>query len=188
VNKPSQARRKSTAYHEAAHAVIGRVLTLACGSATIEPNYEDRSWGVSICPDPEACVWEWERRGKVRSTQAAWIARTIHSMAGAEATAEFIGTGAEPGDEDDRRQIGLMLEEIADSTDRDKYEVRLRRMTRMLVRRHKVLIERVAKALMANTALSREELDKLVGRSVNDVRVNAPFLLAMDMDRPGETS
>jgi hypothetical protein len=52
-------------------------------------------------------------------------------------------------------------------------------MTRMLVRRHRERIERVAKALLARTTLSREQLDKLVGRSVNDVTVNAPYLLAM---------
>jgi hypothetical protein len=50
-------------------------------------------------------------------------------------------------------------------------------MTRMLVRRHRVLIARVADALIDRTTLSAEELDKLVGRSVDDVKVNAPFLL-----------
>jgi hypothetical protein len=61
----------------------------------------------------------------------------------------------------------------------EKYEARLRRMTRRLVRRHRGPIRRVARALMAKTILSAEAVDKLVGRSVNDVRVNAPFLLAM---------
>jgi hypothetical protein len=75
-----------------------------------------------------------------------------------------------------------MMEEVVDPDDTDawvKTEARLRAMTRMLVRRHRARIERVAKALLANTTLSAEELDKLVGRSVNDVKVNAPFLLAM---------
>lgn len=35
--KRSRKRLKQTAYHEAGHAVIGRVLTLACGHATIRP-------------------------------------------------------------------------------------------------------------------------------------------------------
>ncbi len=51
-------------------------------------------------------------------------------------------------------------------------------MTRMLVRRHRARIERVANALLEKTALSPKQLDKLVGRSVNDVKVNAPTLLA----------
>jgi hypothetical protein len=49
----------------------------------------------------------------------------------------------------------------------------------MLVRRHRARIERVAEALLAKTKLSAKQVDKLTGRSVNDVKVNAPFLLAM---------
>jgi hypothetical protein len=48
-----------------------------------------------------------------------------------------------------------------------KIEPRLRAMTRMLVHRHRALIERVAQALIDQTTLSREELDNLVGRSVD---------------------
>jgi hypothetical protein len=47
------------------------------------------------------------------------------------------------------------------------------------VRRHQGRIELVARALLAKTTLSAKALDKLVGRSVDDVKVNAPFLLAM---------
>jgi hypothetical protein len=68
------------------------------------------------------------------------------------------------------------LEEIASG---ERLEPRLHAMTRMLVRRYRVRIERVAEALLARTTLSSKALDKLVGRSVNDVKVNAPFLLAM---------
>jgi hypothetical protein len=55
-------------------------------------------------------------------------------------------------------------------------------MTRMLVRRHRARIEHVAEALLAKTTLSAADLDRLVGRSVADVKVNAPFLLAMAAD------
>jgi ATP-dependent Zn protease len=184
MKKPSNSRRKATAYHEAGHAVVGRVLTLVCGEATIKRDYKSRTAGVSICPDPYACLYEWERRGKVRDSQnAVWIARTIAFMAGAEAQVELLGTPrSRIGDADDRYQIALMLEEIAPAN-WDRYEARLRAMTRRLVRRHKARIERVAKALLAKTTLSAEELDKLVGRSVADVKVNAPFLLAMHAQR-----
>jgi hypothetical protein len=176
-SRVTQLRR--TAYHEAGHAVIGRVLTLTCGSASIEPDYDDGSWGRSICPDPWACISEWEKRGKVRQTRSAWVARTIQSMAGAEAEIEFLGTKLEDiGDGDDRYQITLMLDEVAPA-DLERHEARLRKMTRMLVRRHRVRIERVAQALLAKTTLASEELDRLVGRSVADVKVNAPFLIEM---------
>jgi hypothetical protein len=91
LKKPSK-RRIQTAYHEAGHAAIGRVLTLPCGEATIKPDYKARTAGYSICSDPYACIHEWERRGKVRdSLKAVWRARIMQSMAGAEAVCELLG-------------------------------------------------------------------------------------------------
>jgi len=156
--------RESIAYHEAGHAVIPRVLTLACGGATITAN-------------PWACLSEWEKRGKVRFYEdAVWHARLMSYMAGAEAEAEILGR-TPVGDCWDRGQIELMAEELCHSPPWDKMEPRLRAKTRMLVRRHRDKIERVAKALLAKTTLTAKEIDKLVGRSVDDVKVNAPFLL-----------
>ena len=48
-------------------------------------------------------------------------------------------------------------------------------MTHMLVRRHRRLIARVAKALLEQTTLTGEELDRLIGRSVADVKPK-PYL------------
>jgi hypothetical protein len=60
-----------------------------------------------------------------------------------------------------------MAEELCnDGISWEKLEPRLRTMTRMLVRRHRTRIDRVADALIAKTTLSGEELDRLVGRSV----------------------
>ena len=108
-NEPMKITRESqTAYHEAGHAVIGRVLTLPCGHASIKPDYESCTAGVSICPDPYTCLSEWEKRGKVRAQSAVWIARIIHSMAGAEAAAELLGA-KQHGDEDDRYQVRIWI-------------------------------------------------------------------------------
>ncbi len=60
--------REKIAIHEAAHAVIARVLTLAAGHVTIRPNYRNRSRGVTIIHDPWVCLAAWERRGKVRNS------------------------------------------------------------------------------------------------------------------------
>jgi len=172
-------QRKTTAYHEAGHAVTGRVLTLPCGYATIRPDYAKAIAGHVITPEPYACLSEWERRGKVRdSGNAVWYARIITYMAGAEAEKELLDSTV-IGDGDDRDQIALMAEELPGGADWDKLEPRLRAMARMLVRRHRGRIELVARALLAKTTLSAKALDKLVGRSVDDVKVNAPFLLAM---------
>jgi ATP-dependent Zn protease len=171
--------RRSTAYHEAGHAVIGRVLTLACGHATIKPDYKEGNAGTAITEGPHACIHEWEKRGKVRDTEAVWHARIITLTAGVEAEKELLGRRTGFGDGDDRYQIALMAEELRRGTDWARLEPRLRSMSRMLVRRHKALIERTAKALLKRETISAKELDKLIGRSVNDVRMNAPLLLMM---------
>jgi hypothetical protein len=43
--------RLHTATHEAGHAVIARVLTLACGGASIQPDYANGCAGHSIIAD-----------------------------------------------------------------------------------------------------------------------------------------
>jgi hypothetical protein len=171
--------RWKVAIHEAAHAVIARVLTLSAGHVTIKPNYRDRSRGVSITHDPYVCVNAWERRGKVRNSDSAvYVARIISTMAGAEAEMELLGSRT-IGDGQDREQIEQMAEELTNKRSWDQLEPRLRKMTRMLVRRHRARIERVAEALIVKTKLHCKQVDRLAGRSVNDVKVNAPFLLAM---------
>ena len=119
-------RRERTAYHEAGHAVIGRVLTLPCQEATIRPDYAERMAGYSHTPEPYACLHAWEERGKVRdSNTAVWHARIITLMAGAEAEAECLGSQV-VGDGDDRYWIGIMLEEVADDATWEGRESRLR--------------------------------------------------------------
>jgi hypothetical protein len=178
-------RKVATAYHEAGHAVIARVLTLASGGATIKPDYVERTAGVHETFDPHVCWSAWEERGHVRAyLDVVWHARIMTYMAGAEANAAM-GQPTD-GDGDDRLQIAMMAEELCHSPPWDRLEPRLRRMTRMLLRRHWARVERVAKALLAKTTLTAKQLDKLVGRSVDDVKVNAPFLLEMARIRAAE--
>lgn len=168
-----------TATHEASHAVIARVLTLMCGGATIVPDYDDGAAGHSITEDPLLCLGEWERRGKVRdSIDAIWHAQIIALMAGAEAEVVLLGS-TQGGDTHDRYEIERRAEQLEGGGSWSQIEPRLRAMTRVLVRRHRVQIERVAAALTERKTLSRKELDDLVGRSVDDVKVNAPFLLTI---------
>lgn len=145
--------------------MIGRVLMLPSGRATIKPDYEEGSWGVAHVDPPGVCLLEWERRGKLRDLATAQRARIMVYMAGAETEAELLGRKA-IGDDDDRLQIGMMAEELACLDFWGRLEPRLRAMTRMLVRRHRLQIERVAKALLANTSLSAKQIDTLVSPSV----------------------
>jgi hypothetical protein len=133
--------KRRTAYHEAAHAVIARVLTLPCGHATIRPDAD--SAGHSIALDPFECLHEWERRGKVRDTEAVWHARIIAFMAGVEAEKELLAVPdhSEFGDGNDRIQMARMAGELHREAKWEKLEPRLRAMTRRLVWRHKTLID-----------------------------------------------
>jgi hypothetical protein len=120
--------KRTTAYHEAGHAVIARVLTLPCGPATIKPDYHKRTWGVAVTSTPSVCFEQWERRGKVREEKAGWIACIMTLMAGRETEIELLGHESE-GDDDDNFQIMRALDESPPLN-----EERLRRMTRTLIR------------------------------------------------------
>ncbi len=169
-------RLKNTAYHEAGHAVIARVLTLACGGASIKPNRS--SYGRSAGVHYEICGEEWTKRGKRRGTarnrqRAALDAAIMTAMAGVEAEVEIFGASLDGSGEADMARVEEWS--FDEPVDWHKRGVRLRAMTCMLIRRHRDRIERVARELLKTTTMSGRQLDKLVGRSVNDVKVNAPF-------------
>ena len=141
-----KAHEYRTAVHEAGHAVIARVLTLASGPASIVADPE--SAGHAITADPNVTVYEWGRRGKVRFTpRPEMVGRVLAYMAGAEAERVLLGKAGR-GDGEDRWQIALMLEDIG-PIDAEHYEQRLRKMTRMLVRCHRERIKRVAAVLLS---------------------------------------
>jgi len=153
---------KSTAYHEAAHAVIGRVLGLTCGQVSIIT--DDDSVGHAIIADPWVTVWDWEQRARFRDARQAFRGTIIARMAGAEAEVEFFGQ-CRGGDGDDRREISMMMDsryaEIPPDH-WDRYEARLRAQTRRLVRRNRDGIERIAGALLDRGTLQPDEIEALL--------------------------
>jgi hypothetical protein len=150
---------RSTAYHEAGHAVIHRVVGMLCGGVTIEPDYEEMTAGVAIVHDPWAVYSAWERRGKQRGHpyESVLRGRIMGYMAGREAIIAF-GTH-HLGDGDDLRQIALMADEAGIS---EAYLDRLRPKVRALLRRHWPKVERVAEALLDSRTLTGEEIDALI--------------------------
>jgi hypothetical protein len=84
---------RHTAYHEAAHAVINRVVGMLCGEATIVPDHEGMLAGFSITHDPWAVCTAWERGGKYRGHhyESVLRGRIIGTMAGHEAQTSFSG-------------------------------------------------------------------------------------------------
>lgn len=153
--------RRRTAIHEAGHAVVGRILTMLCGGASIRPDEEAGEAGHAITADPYAVTAAWEQREKWRNFGTVWTGRILTVMAGAEAEIEILGS-SEGGDGDDRYQITLMLHESLDETGHEHREARLRRFARQIVRRHRNDIERVAAALEVHETLAGEEIDALL--------------------------
>src|SRR5262245_56333879 len=167
---------RSVAIHEAAHAVIARVLGIKCdGGATIVPNKQEGSAGHAFTSRFWAIQEQWDnaakentRRGlhaKWRDTRATFNACAIVSMAGAEAEMEFLGHCVEGGDGEDRLHIAEGAEEFCEYTTDDfwqRHEPRLRRQTRRLVRKHSDKIESVAAGLLKRKTLTGEEIDLLV--------------------------
>ena len=152
----------SMAYHEAGHAVIGRVLGMTCGGATIVPNYEALEAGHAItCV--ERSISDWDARGRFRWV-SMYRARIMTLMAGRESEIEVFGKDpdAEFGDAYDLRDIDLTIEG-ADVDERTL--AKLRSKTRGLVRRHRAAITAVAKALIRKRTLSAQQIDKLVTSS-----------------------
>ncbi len=150
---------ESTAVHEAAHAVIGRVLGMVCGGASIIPDND--FYGHAIADDPYAILWHWEQQGKFRMPDSVFLGCILTFMAGAEAEVELAGASPElVCDGDDRGQITRMFDETV--LDEDENEERLRRLTRSLIRRHRGKIEAVAEALLQEKTLSGSELDALI--------------------------
>lgn len=155
--------RRSTAIHEAGHAVIGRVLGIPFGGATIEA--DEDSDGHSICPDQYEIAQAWDDAGIYhRGMTSVYRARILAWMAGAEAERECLGAPS-LGDGDDRRWIDIMLEELLPAgADTAKAERRLRQACWQLVRRHRSTIERVAALLIERVHMTANEIDEVVGR------------------------
>jgi ATP-dependent Zn protease len=161
--------KRSTAYHEAGHAVIGRVLGLTCEGATIAADYDDMSAGHSIC-DVQRSIDDWDardrdaRRYRPRRSESMHRARIMMLMAGREAENVCLGRCG-GGDGDDLREINLTLDEAdapKDAEDAERWLDRLRVRTNVRVQRHRGAIEALAAALLSHNTLSGEEIDNIV--------------------------
>ena len=91
-----------TAVHEASHAVIGRIVGLTCGRATIVPDEDTMTAGYSIAA-VERSISDWEARGRLRP-KSMLRARIMTLMAGREGEVVLLGRHG-GGDGDDRQEI-----------------------------------------------------------------------------------
>jgi ATP-dependent Zn protease len=167
------ARKTYTAYHEAGHAVIGRVLGLVCGSVTIVPDAV--GFGCATTKSPLATLDVWDARGRCRlngrDLTSVYRAYIMELMAGREAAELCCGPGGDfIGDGNDIQQIDTLIHLTYD-LDLERWPSlpvgdfnldRLRKATRGLCIRHREKIERVARALLKHCTLSPEAIDTLM--------------------------
>ena len=100
-------QREHTALHEAGHAVIGRVLGIRCGHATILAD-EDLAGHSLAAPPHEFLERWWHNLGRYyREEAAAFHARIMTYMAGAEAERVLLGA-CNGGDGNDLGEIAWM--------------------------------------------------------------------------------
>jgi ATP-dependent Zn protease len=155
------------AVHEAGHAVLGRILGMTCGPVTIEADKD--SAGHSITASANKMFGTWA------GTWGSLIQfRMMTFQAGALAEIELCGKCL-GGDGDDRRQVTYMAEDHGDAFPgykevsyddwpewRDHKIGLLRRRARRLVKKHRALIEHVARTLIERRMLSSPEVDDLI--------------------------
>ena len=167
--------KRATADHEAGHAVIGRVLGLSCGGVSIVTDEAEGEAGHAIIHDPLVTASRWESEfmalveqgeipTKYRDPRSAFRGTIIARMAGAETENELLGS-SHGGDGQDRRDIECMAElryaELPIVLWM-RYEPRMRRQARRLVRKHHAKIERVARVLLDRQRLEASEIDTLL--------------------------
>jgi ATP-dependent Zn protease len=161
VNK-SRSKRYTTAVHEAGHVVIGRVLDLPCGSATIVPDRKRGTLGSAEVDTSEDAWFRWIDRGKERPLYVLLRATIIVDMAGWEAEKELLGATSDgyAGDNESALFASMEMSDVASDPEQKKLR-QLRRQTGWLVRKHREKIQRMADALMKRRTLSADEIDSL---------------------------
>ena len=154
----------AVAIHEAAHAVIGRQLGIACGDVTTEGE-PDVSVGHAVVSDPR---FSWERGDGPKRDAADRFAMALY--AGAEAERLLLGVSEPCGDGVDQDRATACLAwagavrgaSFVGDDAFDRHEARLRAKVRPLVLRHSDAIRAVASALMDRKSLAAEEVDRIL--------------------------
>jgi hypothetical protein len=150
----SELLRRAVCLHEAAHAVIGRVMKIPCGDCTIDSSCGHL--GFSNLGSCEETWSEWQRQGRRRRPRHMFIGMAMAGMAGAEAERVILGRNG-VGDTNDRACIDVLLKGAPQGV-----EARLRSFTKTLIRRHKDSIIAVARRLLGDVTLSDEDIRSII--------------------------
>ena len=161
MNEPRGVQLRSTAYHEAGHAVVGRMLGLRCGR--IELFRRGDVMGQAFIEDP---LRRWERGDGPRRKLAEAFCVTLY--AGAEAEGVFAPIEY-AGDAQDRERatetlklVGVRGAQWVGDGAWERREELLRRKANMLVGQYFYEIQRVAGAVLEAGCLEGGEVDAII--------------------------
>jgi ATP-dependent Zn protease len=143
------------AYHEAGHAVCGRVLKLRCGGATIVPNGLGFD-GHAIVAAPLTINDDLIKRGEYRDFRSSVLDKICVCLAGPQAETIAFGDADASGDV---RQIKQWQSRYYIS---DADVERLRPQVHALLTKHWHSVEAVAAALLDRGTLSGEDIAALI--------------------------
>jgi hypothetical protein len=159
TNLPGGIPKSRTAYHEAGHAVIARVLGVEVFKASVKPSYGKKPSRGRVLHEGLTA------RGTQRryfNTPRKLIASILIAMAGRAAEDVLIGFPSDGGDNGDVKNIEKWLSRVGD---RARFEKRFRKMSHMLVWRHADAIRRVAAHLVDSETLKQDQIDRLISNS-----------------------
>ena len=153
-----QMKERRTAYHEAAHAVVARVLGLTCGEVSIVKSFEDGTAGHAIIEDPSVILKHWGAQGFRLDAKRVMRRRIMAVMAGREIEILHYGFCL-GGDTDDQRQIAMM----ANSANFDAETLAIfKKATVALCRKYQPIIDALALDLQKRERIEGYEVDAFV--------------------------
>jgi ATP-dependent Zn protease len=169
MKRPRSSPLEATAYHEAGHAVIGRILGLACGGATIDP--AEGRFGYAVIENP---LHSWTRGAGTRKALAHNFCIALYAGGEAERT---LMSSQNIGDSVDCERVRSCLKMVGVRSARfvgddvwERHEEKLRSKAARFVLNYRDLIEAVAQSLLNSKTLTAEEIDALVTKR----RINLP--------------
>lgn len=163
---PAELGQIRTAYHEAGHAVVARVLGIPVNVVTVTAN--DKSLGHVVFGETpmqmhlRLCKAGGDLKDRAESEWTAWRAHIRAIMAGREAEKEVLGFHHDDkSDRHDRRQI-LRLATWMGYRTREETIHYLRVDTMQIVGIMARSIRRVAEALSHTPSLTQQQIDRFI--------------------------
>ncbi|MEY9242533.1 hypothetical protein ABIF27_003188 [Bradyrhizobium elkanii] len=158
---PPELGQLRTAYHEAGHAVVARVLGIPVTIATVIA--DDKSLGHVVFAETPLQMHHrlFPAGGEVKDL-TAWKAHIRATMAGREAEIAVLGFHHDDkGDRQDKRHINRLAKWL-DYRTRDETLHYLRADTNQIVGIMSRSIRRVAEVLTHTSSLTQDELDEII--------------------------